>query len=108
MRSQFKDLTDFFGRSLGVTHGTMSTQISLPGAVNLLQIQFDAPSSASDTSFQLSRSGVVFKLGAFAAPGTREVSFAGRALSCPAGIVITRPFNDSHGLFWTLIYTQEP
>lgn len=105
MRTEFKDLTDFFGRSLGVTHGTMSTQLSLPANVDILQIQFDAPSAASDTSFRLARSGVTFKQGAFSAPGTREVSFAGRALSCPSGIVITRPYNDSHRIFWTLIYT---
>lgn len=109
MNSLFKDLTDYFGRALGVTHGTMSTQISLPAAVQLLQIQFDTASGVTNTSVAIARSGTIFKqVRILGGPGTREVSFAGRAFGIPANsLVMTRPNGDSHTIHWTLVYTTK-
>jgi len=105
-RSIQKDLTDFFGRSLGVTHGTFSTVVTLPDAVNLLQVQFDCATTSSDSTFRISRSGARIKTGSFAAgPGTREVTWLGRVIHCPEGVVFTRDSADSHQLFYTLIYS---
>lgn len=108
-RTDLKDFIDFFGRAIGVTHGTYSTVITLPDPINLLQIQFDCATTSSNSSFRISRSGSRIKTGAFTAgPGTREVNWYGRALSCPEGVVLTRNSADSHQLFWTLIYTRKP
>jgi hypothetical protein len=107
-RTQHKELIEFFGKDISVTHGTMDSIVSLPGPVDIYQFQFDVLTAASDTSFQISTDGDVIKTGAFSSagvPGTREVSFYGRSKRAASYIEITRKgTGESWNLYWTLIY----
>ena len=104
-RTLNKDLINAFLREASVTNFTMDSHVSLPGPIDLLQLQFDTLSGATDTSFELSNGGTIFKAGAFAAgAGTREVTFMGRVFPIVDYLNIDRPNADDHTIHVTLVY----
>lgn len=110
-RTQQKDLLDFFGRDVALTHSTNSTtETIVTGPVQFLGIHFDATESlpANSFTFGLELDGTEIKRGVITALGTREVTFMGRFIPVKSQLVITRPGGDTATLFYTLIYKERP
>jgi len=104
-RTLNKDLINAFLREASVTNFTMDTGISLPGSIDLLQVQFDTITGPTDTSFELVSGGVSIKSGAFTAgAGTREVTWMGRVFNVDDYLELSRPAGDTHDVFVTLVY----
>ncbi len=106
-RAQDKALINAFLREASVTNFTMDTTVSIAGPIDLLQIQFDVLTGATDTSFEIFNGTQSVKSGAFASgAGTREVTFMGRVFNIDSYLELTRPVGDFHDIFVTLVYYE--
>ncbi len=103
-KTQQKELLDHFSRQINVTHGTFSTAATLPGPVDIFQIQLDNETGASPVDFQIFRDGDQIKAGGYAAgQATREITWLGRELRFDEFLVLQKT-NDVSTTHWTVIY----
>jgi hypothetical protein len=105
-REQFRKYLDFFGGEIEITAGTVSTEMSLPGPIDVYQLQFDTVSTElTATSLRVTIDGAVVKNRSLPAQaGTAEVSFVGRRIRATNQVFIDRVDGDNHAVYWSLIY----
>jgi hypothetical protein len=110
-REQTREIKDFFGGNVELSHGTLSTTATVvSGEADLLQIQIDTThTETSASSIQVDIDGTTVKRrGMAAGVGTAEITFMGRRKRVTNGVELTRPGGDSHTLFYTVVYRPVP
>jgi hypothetical protein len=106
-REQTREIKDFFGGNIEISHGTLGTTATvLAGPVDLLQIQIDTTHSETEaTSIGVDIDGITIKRrGMAAGVGTAELTWMGRRKRVQNGVELTRPGGDSHTVFYSVVY----